>query len=36
MFSCAKELLTKSPTDVNIDSTNAEVAINKVIDFIEI
>jgi hypothetical protein len=29
-------VLTKSPTDVNSDSTNAEVAINKVIDFIEI
>jgi hypothetical protein len=29
-------VLTKSPTDVNSDSTNVEVAINKVIDFIEI
>jgi hypothetical protein len=35
-FPCAYDVLTKSPTDVNSDSTNVEVAINKVIDFIEI
>jgi hypothetical protein len=34
MFSCAKEELTKSPTDANNDKAMTEDPINKVVVFI--
>lgn len=34
MFSWAKEELTKIPTDADIDNAMAEIAINKIIVFI--